>query len=471
MVKLLIKENQRAFNILKILIDGILVGLSLRLAYYLRFIYEIIPYNTPHLPLIDYMKPLLYIIPLYLLSGFIFGLYQARRSKSVFGELIVIIKASLLCIVIFISVLYITKNVHYSRHVIALFGVINFVLFTLQRCVMRSLLKRIRRKGYNQKNVLIIGYSPSTKAYIEHIKNNPTWGYHIVGILDDTKKKGYTYSGIKVIGTLKHFEQIAHDTLLDEVIITLKIEDYPMMEDIIYRCEKSGVFTRIIPDYFKFLTRNPHLELLDGLPIISIREVPLHNIIKRFTKRSVDIIGSLVALILFSPVMLSIAAGIKLSSAGPLLFKQERVGLNKKNFNMLKFRSMVVQNGKDSDIKWTTSNDPRVTKIGSFIRKTSIDELPQLFNVLKGDMSLIGPRPERPFYVDKFKEEIPKYMVKHQVRPGITGWAQVNGWRGDTSIEKRIECDIYYIENWSLLMDVKILFMTVFKGFVNDHAY
>ena len=190
-----------------------------------------------------------------------------------------------------------------------------------------------------------------------------------------------------------------------------------------------------------------------------------------FIKRAMDIVGSLLCIVLFSPIMLVAAIAVKLSSPGPLIFKQERVGLHNRTFKMYKFRSMTVQKASEEVSKWTTKNDVRVTPVGRFIRKTSIDELPQLFNVLKGDMSLIGPRPERPFFVDKFKEEIPRYMIKHQVRPGMTGWAQVNGLRGDTSIRKRIELDLFYIENWSVSFDIRILFLTVFKGFVNKNAY
>ena len=202
-----------------------------------------------------------------------------------------------------------------------------------------------------------------------------------------------------------------------------------------------------------------------------MRYIPLDNILNKAIKRGIDIIGSSIAILLFSPIMLITAILVKTTSKGPLIFKQERIGLNRNSFVMYKFRSMREQDPDEEKENWTVKNDPRKTKVGNFIRKTSIDELPQFFNVLLGDMSLIGPRPERPFYVEKFKDEIPKYMVKHQVRPGITGWAQVNGWRGDTSIEKRIECDIYYIENWSLTLDIKIVFLTVFKGFVNTNAY
>lgn len=236
-------------------------------------------------------------------------------------------------------------------------------------------------------------------------------------------------------------------------------------------CEKSGVHTKFIPDYNNIIPTKPYTEDLLGLPVINIRRVPLNNTVNKVVKRSVDIFGAVVAIILFSPIMLFTALAIKVTSPGPLIFNQERVGLQNKPFAMYKFRSMVVQEAEKEKSRWTTKNDPRVTTVGKFIRKTSIDELPQLFNVLKGDMSLVGPRPERPLFVEKFREEIPRYMVKHQVRPGLTGWAQVNGLRGDTSIRKRIEYDLYYIENWTIGFDFKILFLTFFKGFVNKNAY
>ncbi len=215
----------------------------------------------------------------------------------------------------------------------------------------------------------------------------------------------------------------------------------------------------------------PYLEDMDGLAVVNIRRVPLTNLVNRVLKRIVDMIGASIAIILFSPVMLIAAVGVKTTSKGPLIFKQERVGLHNRPFQMYKFRSMEVQPAEEEKKGWTKKNDPRVTKIGKLLRKTSIDELPQFFNVLKGDMSLVGPRPERPLFVEKFKEEIPRYMIKHQVRPGITGWAQVSGYRGDTSIRKRIEYDLYYIENWSMTFDIKILFLTFFKGFISKNAY
>ena len=236
-------------------------------------------------------------------------------------------------------------------------------------------------------------------------------------------------------------------------------------------CEKSGVHTKFIPDYNKIIPTKPYTEDILGLPVINIRYVPLSNTFNAMVKRVMDIFGSIAAIIVSSPVMALMCILIKITSPGPLIYKQERVGLHNKTFWMYKFRSMEIQPEAEEKKAWTVKNDPRVTGIGKFMRRTSIDELPQLFNILKGDMSLVGPRPERPFFVEKFREEIPRYMVKHQVRPGLTGWAQVNGYRGDTSIRKRIDCDLYYIENWSIGFDIKILFLTIFNGFINKNAY
>ena len=252
----------------------------------------------------------------------------------------------------------------------------------------------------------------------------------------------------------------------DEVVCALDISDSKYLENVVSDCEKSGTKISIIPFCYKYIPSQPYIDQIGSIPLINIRRIPLDNLGNAFTKRAIDILGSLVLIILTSPIMLTTAIIIKCTSKGPVIFKQNRVGLNKKLFTMYKFRSMKVNSQEETG--WSTNSDPRKTKFGSFIRKFSIDELPQFFNVLKGDMSLIGPRPELPHFVDNFKNEIPLYMVKHQVKPGITGLAQVNGFRGDTSIKKRIEYDIYYIENWNILMDISILFQTAFKGLKNN---
>ena len=301
--------------------------------------------------------------------------------------------------------------------------------------------------------------------FIDACHRNPDWGYQIYGIVDDIVQDGATYKGVNVIGRISDLEQILAKNTIDEIAITLPLAAYEKLAGIVAVCEKSGVHTKFIPDYTNIISSKPSTEDMD------IRNVPLTDPVNASMKRLVDIFGSLFGIVLFSPVMLVTAVAIKLSSPGPVIFKQERVGLHNKPFMMYKFRSMVQQKPEDEKKGWTTKGDPRVTRVGRFIRKTSIDELPQFFNVLLGTMSLVGPRPERTQFVEMFKEEIPRYMIKHQVRPGMTGWAQVNGLRGDTSIYERVRYDIWYIENWSMALDFKILFMTIFKGFVNKNAY
>ena len=336
---------------------------------------------------------------------------------------------------------------------------------------IRLFLRSLRTNGYNQKHVLLIGYSRAAEGFIDRVSFNPEWGYHIQGILDDHKNDGYVYKKIPVLGPISHLETFLAANTLDEIVITLSIGEYANLEQIVAACEKSGVHTKFIPDYNNIIPTIPYMEDLQGLPVINIRHVPLTNVFNATIKRCVDIFGALFGIILFSPIMLITAALIKLTSPGPIIFSQERFGLHNRPFKMFKFRSMEVQDPNKEKKQWTTPHDPRVTPVGRFIRKTSIDEMPQFFNILIGDMSLVGPRPERPLFVEKFKEEIPRYMIKHQVRPGLTGWAQVNGYRGDTSITKRIEHDLYYIENWSLGFDFKIMFLTIFKGFINKNAY
>ena len=273
---------------------------------------------------------------------------------------------------------------------------------------------------------------------------------------------------IDCIGNLLY---ILPQNKLDEIAITLSLKDYDNLEHIVDLCEKSGVHTKFIPDYNSLFPSRPYTEDLMGLPVINIRYVPLSNTLNWCAKRVMDILVALVGVVVSLPVMVFAAIAVKCTSRGPIIFKQERIGLHNKPFRMYKFRTMEVQKPSQEAKGWTKKNDPRVTKVGKFLRRTSIDELPQLFNILKGDMSVVGPRPERPQFVEQFKEEIPRYMVKHQVRPGLTGWAQINGYRGDTSIKRRIEYDIFYIENWTMSFDVKIMFLTIFKGFINKNAY
>jgi Undecaprenyl-phosphate glucose phosphotransferase len=423
------------------------------------------------LPIEVYTAALIVIVPAYLVLYNAFDMYSSKRTARTVYEIFNIIKANTVGIIGIMVAFYAFKMPDFSRGLIAAFYFSNIIVEAFMRKGVRFCLRQMRTKGYNIKHVLLVGYSRAAEEYIDKIRANPEWGYEIYGILDDTVPTTAVYKGVRVIGGVDNLEPMLAANELDEVSITLSLSDYDMLESIVKLCEKSGVHTCFIPDYNSVIPSRPYFEDLDGLAVVNIRRVPLTNTGNKFIKRIIDIVGAIVAIVVFSPIMLLAAIGVKVTSRGPLIFKQERVGLHNKPFKMYKFRSMEVQSEADERKGWTTKNDPRVTKIGKILRKTSIDELPQFFNVLKGDMSLIGPRPERPLFVEKFKEEIPRYMIKHQVRPGITGWAQVNGYRGDSSIKKRIEYDLYYIENWSMALDFKILFLTFFKGFVNKNAY
>lgn len=470
----MIKDNQRHFNRLHVFIDAVSVVVSYLLAWVIRFP---VLGGDPGLPFRDYCFLLIPLVPYTLFVYFAFNLYTPKRVKgrrleagNVLQANTVVLISILVCLQIFNKELPIyTKD--FSRMVLVLFYILNTISGIWVRNAIRYILWKIRRNGFNLKHILLVGYSRAAEEYIDRIKANPQWGYEVCGILDDNVERDVAYKGVKVIGCCDDLAYILPANELDEIAITLGLSEYSKLEHIVAECEKSGVHTKFIPDYNNIIPTKPYTEDLMGLPVINIRHVPLTNTFNALVKRVVDIGGSIVAIILFSPVMLITAILIKLTSPGPLIYKQERVGLHNRTFQMYKFRSMEVQDPAKEKKGWTVKNDPRVTPIGKFIRRTSIDELPQLFNILKGDMSLVGPRPERPFFVEKFREEIPRYMVKHQVRPGLTGWAQINGYRGDTSIRKRIEHDLYYIENWTLGLDFKIIFLTFFKGFINKNAY
>lgn len=472
----MVKDNQQHFNRLHVVLDGLVVIISYALAWWLKLSGIFANNQVGVLSFEFYMKALIFIVPLYLLLYYAFNLYTPKRVQGRRLELSNIIMANTVGILIvfagfFLVLSYTEEAKNFSRSMFAYFYIFNIVLEEVERLVVRGFLRSIRRKGYNQKHILLVGYSKAAEQYIDRIKQNPQWGYNIRGILDDNIARGTIYKGVKVIGSIDNLTFILPENKLDEIAITLGLEEYYKLEKIVSQCEKSGVHTKFIPDYGNIIPTRPYTEDLLGLPVINIRYVPLSNTFNAMVKRLMDIVGSIICIVIFSPVMLISAILVKTTSSGPLIFKQERVGLHNEKFMMYKFRTMYVQTEEEEKKGWTQKNDPRVTKVGGFLRKTSLDEFPQLFNVLKGDMSLVGPRPERPQYVEKFREEIPRYMIKHQVRPGMTGWAQVNGYRGDTSIRKRIEHDLYYIENWTLGLDIKILFLTVFKGFINKNAY
>ena len=472
----MIKDNQKMLNRMHVLLDILVTVVAYALAWFIVISGKVLPLDEGVLKPQVYFMALIFIVPIYLILYASFHLYVPKRIQGRRSELANICKANVIGLMLFTFVLFglrrfVSHLSYFSTKMILAFFAANIILLEAERISIRIFLRSLRTNGYNQKHVLLIGYSRAAEGFIDRVSVNPEWGYHVQGILDDHRPAGFAYKKVQVLGPTNHLEDFLASNTLDEIAITLSIKEYSNLEQIVAACEKSGVHTKFIPDYNNIIPTIPYMEDLQGLPVIHIRHVPLTGVFNATMKRIVDLAGALFGLIVFSPLMLVTALLIKITSPGPVLFSQERIGLHNRPFKMYKFRSMEVQDPGRERSQWTTPHDPRVTPVGRFIRKTSIDEMPQFFNVLIGDMSLVGPRPERPLFVEKFKEEIPRYMIKHQVRPGLTGWAQVNGYRGDTSITKRIEHDLYYIENWSLGFDFKIMFLTVFKGFINKNAY
>ncbi len=467
--------KQQTYTAISVVIDAIILAVSYVISYLIQFMLQnnLAPFDNR-----NYWPPLVIIIVCYLVLYACFHLYGSFRMTGRRKEAVQIAKVNIVGALVLFAAFFAISNtesynwvVGFSRMMIFWMTIFNTIFMIIWRNIFRAILMKLGNSRFNRKPVLIVGFSQAAEAYIERVLTHKQWGYEILGILDDHLKTDESVRGIPVLGTIEYLEEYLSKNIAESIIITLKLKEYDRLEEIVHICEKSGVHTEFVPDYNDVISTKPYTVDFLGLPLIHIRHVPLMEAGNAFIKRTMDIVGSIVCIVLFSPVMLAAAIAVKVSSPGPLIFKQERVGLHNRPFKMYKFRSMTVQKASEEVSKWTTKNDARVTSVGRFIRKTSIDELPQLFNVLKGDMSLIGPRPERPFFVEKFKEEIPRYMIKHQVRPGMTGWAQVNGLRGDTSIRKRIDLDLFYIENWSVSFDIRILFLTVFKGFVNKNAY
>lgn len=455
----MIKENQKFLNKINAFTDIVILFISMTFAYLIRF--YIFSSDTEYIKLITYIQFSILIVPINLIVFNFFNLYHSFRTTTFIKECNQIIKANTILTAILLSLLFTVKLEHISRWTIVIFYFINIILILMKRFILRKSLSKIRSKGLNLKHVIIVGAGEVANEYLEVIENNKSFGYDYSGYVANTSD----FQGRK-LGNYADLYEVLNKYKPDEVVCALDIPDSKYLENIVSDCEKSGTKISIIPFCYKYIPSQPYIDQIGSIPLINVRRIPLDNLGNAFMKRTLDIIGSLILIICTSPIMLFTAVIIKLTSKGPVIFRQKRVGLNKSSFTMYKFRSMKVNSQEQT--AWSTNIDPRKTKFGSFIRKFSIDELPQFFNVLKGDMSLVGPRPELPHFVENFKDEIPLYMVKHQVKPGITGLAQVNGFRGDTSIKKRIEFDIHYIENWSILMDIGILFKTVFKGMKNN---
>ncbi|MDD6194952.1 MAG: undecaprenyl-phosphate glucose phosphotransferase [Lachnospiraceae bacterium] len=456
----MIKRNQSFLNFINIFLDAILIFVSYYLSVFVRFR---IMDGKESLELRD--GKWIFVILIYdlivILTYYISHLYHSQRIHTYGKVFFTIYVSNGLGVLLLSTYLYLDHVTNYSRILLAIFWVTASTVVFVKHVAVHSILHYYRSRGYNLKHVAIVGNGHLAMQYVQDINANPQFGFAIDGYVSAVDKEGLG----KRLGRYEELEQILDRHPVDELIVALEPHETQFMKFVIDVADKQGIRVNLIPFYNDYYPTHAEIESVGNTKLINLRATPLDNVGWAIVKRGADVIGSLALLILTSPIMLFVAIGVKVTSPGPILFKQERVGKNKKTFQMLKFRSMRIDVDHSG---WTTDKDERKTKFGSFIRKCSLDELPQLWNVLVGEMSLIGPRPELPLYVSQFKEDIPLYLVRQQVRPGMTGWAQVNGLRGDTSIEERVKYDIWYIENWSIGLDIKIVIKTIFGGMINN---
>lgn len=453
----MIRQNQRLLKLLHAATDGAIILLAYIAALWLWLGLWKRDANMaahPQAVLIATGYAMLLVLMLALAGAYDPGV--TRRMRRQLGRLWAV---NLLGVLTGMAVMYLVRAEDFSRGVLALFYLIGCSALTLKRYAMRQLLTMLHARGYQRRQVLVVGTGPLARQYADNAAAEPDLGLTVIGFL------GPQTPDLTVLGSYELLDGYLAAHPVDEVVVALEPAESGAIRSVIAACEHNGAKVSVIPFYNDLIPQSVTIENIGSSRLINLRANPLDNVGLALLKRSFDVVASLLLIVLLSPVLLAAAIGVRLSGPGPVLFRQTRVGRQKKPFTMYKFRSMRMNRSEDT--AWTVADDPRKTPFGAFMRRFSIDELPQLFNVLRGDMSLIGPRPEIPFYVERFKDSVPLYMVKHQVRPGMTGWAQVNGWRGDTSITRRIEFDVWYIENWSIRLDLLILLKTALGGFIN----
>ena len=466
----MLKEKRQLFEFLFMGADLLMVSLAWTLAYWLRFNTDLIPADKGIPPVRDYLSMLLFI---WLIWAFVFrrmGLYKPMRGVRRTRELWTLINANFLAIVLFIAVTYLfrEKSAPFSRLVFLYFGALASALTIMQRSFMRFFLRDVRRRGYNLRFMLIVGAGKVAGDIISRIRLHRELGIQLIGCLarDSGETKGP--HGIPVIGTYQDLKHLIHTIDVDQIVVALPLEDHQALPEIMTVVEDTLIDVKIVPDIYQFISVGGAIEEFEGLPVISLQDSPFDGV-DRLMKRVVDFSIALAALIVLSPLLMLCALLVKVTSRGPMFYKQQRISVDGSPFNIYKFRTMYTDAEKAGP-QWSQRGDNRVTPVGRFLRVYSLDELPQLVNVLSGDMSIVGPRPERPVFIEEFRKHIPRYMLRHKVPAGMTGWAQVHGWRGDSSIDKRIEFDLYYIENWSLLLDFKIILLTLLRGLKDKNA-
>ncbi len=456
----------QVFIFLLFLSDITLLGVAWIGAYFMRFDWYPVPAPDyiPELQSYIYSAPIIIAVAAF---GFISsGIYKnLLRSKH---EMIRVLQSCLVIFATLLAVSFFYRDFSFSRIFALHFIWMSFVLISIERTLARKFLAYMRKKGKNLLHVLVIGNHQTAIHFCDKITHNKELGLQFHGTI--SKSKLFNIQGLPWLGDYASLPEIVEKHGIQQVYIALDSKDQSDLDDINYFLRDLMVDLFHVPDVYHSLNINPEILDLDGIPLVALRQSPLSGWNSLF-KRIFDIFGALVGIILLSPFFIVISLLVKMTSKGPVLYAQERMGLDGTRFNMLKFRSMPTNAESSTGAVWAKKGDNRTTAIGGFLRKSSLDEIPQFFNVLGGSMSLVGPRPERPVFIEEFKGEIPNYMLRHKMKAGMSGWAQVNGWRGNTSLEKRIECDIYYLTNWSIWFDIKIVLLTLIRGFVNPNAY
>jgi Undecaprenyl-phosphate glucose phosphotransferase len=464
-------------------VSDALLGLTAFLvAYALRFHTGLLPVPKGVPPLRQYVNVLPFILVVVPLGFFLQGLYRLRRGRSRVDDFFAVFVGSILAVMFgILGTLYVETYIatdlqesgalEVSQGAWAIFLVLNVALTSASRELMREILERRWRAGIGLKKILVAGSGDLGRLVADKILEHRELGYQIVGFVDDRAVGDRLgYRGLPLLGTIDDAAEICSRESVDHLYVALPPEQHVRMLELLESTSREIVDVKVVPDLLQVIALRARLEDLDGVPVININDVPLQGF-NTLTKRAIDIaISGSFLLVLAIPLGI-IALLVRLTSKGPVFFHQERMGLDGKSFTIVKFRSMHDHAERYTGPIWATADDPRVTTLGRFLRRSNLDELPQLWNVLRGDMSLVGPRPERPHFVEQFKHKIPQYMLRHKVKAGLTGWAQVHGWRGNTPLEKRIEYDLYYIENWSVRLDLKIMWLTLLKGFFHKHAY
>jgi Undecaprenyl-phosphate glucose phosphotransferase len=461
--------------------DALLGMAAFLVAYLLRF-ESGLPVFKGYPPFANYLRLAPFIGVLIPLAFQVQGLYRLRRGRSRVDDFFGVFVGSILTVVLgiggtlYFQTYYVSEaakdlgQYEVSQFVWLLFLVVNVAFSYASRELVREALERRWRAGIGLKRVLIAGAGDLGRVVADKVLEHRELGFKVVGFLDDRATGDHIgYRGIPLLGMLGEADDIIRRERIDHVYVALPLEEHVKMLGLVEATNREGVDVHVVPDLLQFIALRARLENLDGVPIISLNDVPLRGF-NSLLKRAIDVAISGAALTGMAIPFAIIALIIKRSSAGPVFYTQERMGLDGNAFDVLKFRSMYEGAEDETGPVWARDDDPRCTPIGTWLRRFDIDELPQLWNVFRGDMSIVGPRPERPYFVEQFKHRIPQYMLRHKVKAGITGWAQVNGWRGNTSLEKRIEYDLYYIENWSVSLDLKIMWLTVIRGF-HRHAY